>query len=129
MTLFPSLSSKLTMFKADNGSQSQALLRDTDFADMHARAFGDASKKASEGFEPTVSLQVEAIGFDTNQALTSRTLDNISLYEAGFAKYTSLCLKKNSNSCVLVRAYDQATLMATIYRIGPGSHSRMRIFN
>ena len=85
----------------------------------------------SDGFTETSQLQVEAIGYDMNQALTGRTLENISVYrvESGEIEYISNRLKKNSNSCALVRASDprQFTLISTIYRFGPGRHPRMRI--
>ncbi|KAK2612550.1 hypothetical protein QQS21_001488 [Conoideocrella luteorostrata] len=88
-----------------------------------------------DGFLATSELQVEAIGYDTNQALSgNRTLENISVYgvESGAPmqeKYTSIRLKKNSNSCTLVRPSDahQKALISTIYRWGPGRHPRMRI--
>lgn len=89
------------------------------------------SSSSSEGFIATRQLQVRAIGYDVNQALTGRTLENISVYriESGEAEYISIRLKKNSNSCALVRASDprQTSLISTIYRIGPGRHPRMRI--
>lgn len=66
-----------------------------------------------------------------NQALTGRRLENISVFqpESSEAEYASIRLKKNSNSCALVRASDprQAALVSTIYRFGPGRHPRMRI--
>lgn len=55
----------------------------------------------------------------------------ISVYrvQSGEAEYTSVRLKKNSNSCALVRASDprQNTLISTIYRFGPGRHPKMHI--
>ena len=84
-----------------------------------------------DGFSPTSQLQVQAIGYDVNQALTGKTLENITVYrvESGEAEYISIRLKKNSNSCALVRASDpsQTPLISTIYRFGPGRHPRMRI--
>lgn len=93
----------------------------------------DQSSNSSsfDGFFPTSELQVQAIGYDVDQALTGRTLENISVYsvESGDAEYISVRLKKNSNSCALVRASDprQSTLVSTIYRVGPGRSPRMRI--
>ncbi|KAI2787792.1 hypothetical protein POX_f08169 [Penicillium oxalicum] len=89
-----------------------------------------------DSFHPTSELQVEAIGYDTNQALSGRKkLENISVFrvESGEPvqeKYTSLRLKRSSNSCALVRSSDphQNALISTIYRWGPGRHPRMRIF-
>lgn len=90
-----------------------------------------SSSDYSDGFVVTVQLQVQVIGYDVNQALTGRTLENISIFRPGSkeAEYSSIRLKKNSNSCALVRASDprQATLISTIYRFGPGRHPRMRI--
>ncbi|KAJ6443798.1 GMC oxidoreductase [Purpureocillium lavendulum] len=86
------------------------------------------------GFLATSELQVEAIGYDTNQALSGSKLENISVYsvESGapaHEKYTSIRLKTNSNSCALVQSSDpsQSALISTIYRWGPGRHPRMRI--
>jgi len=90
-----------------------------------------SSSDYSDGFVVTVQVQVQVIGYDVNQALTGRTLENISIFRPGSkeAEYASIRLKKNSNSCALVRASDprQATLISTIYRFGPGRHPRMRI--
>ncbi|KAL2209870.1 hypothetical protein CC79DRAFT_1365286 [Sarocladium strictum] len=87
----------------------------------------------STGFNPTTQLQVQAIGYDMNQALTGKTLENITAYRAdtGDAEYVSMRLKKNSNSCALVRAADpaQTPLISTIYRIGPGRGPKMRILS
>lgn len=92
-----------------------------------------SSSSSSDGFIATSELQVQAIGYDANQALTGRTLENISVYrvESGDAEYISIRLKKNSNSCALVRTSDQrqTPLISTIYRIGPGRPPRMRILS
>lgn len=84
----------------------------------------------SNNFTPTNHLQIQAIGYDVNQALTSRTLENIFVFrpKSSEAEYASMRLTKNSNSCALVRTSDpHATLISTIYRFGPGRHPRMRI--
>lgn len=90
-----------------------------------------SSSKDLTGFVATSELQVQAIGYDVNQALTGRTLENISIFRSGSkeADYVSIRLKKSSNSCALVRASDphQTTLISTIYRFGPGRRPRMRI--
>ncbi|KAF9879538.1 hypothetical protein CkaCkLH20_03081 [Colletotrichum karsti] len=76
-------------------------------------------------------LDIQAIGYDTNQALTGNTLENIPVYRVGSGEleYTSIRLKKNSNSCALVRGSDttQTPVISTIYRWGPGRRPRMRI--
>ncbi|KAL5346580.1 hypothetical protein ACLOAV_008287 [Pseudogymnoascus australis] len=84
----------------------------------------------SNNFTSTNHLQIQAIGYDVNQALTSRTLENIFVFRPKSSEvvYASMRLKKNSNSCALVRASDpHATLISTIYRFGPMRHPRMRI--
>lgn len=96
-----------------------------------------ASNQSSPGgFLTTNELQVEAIGYNTNEALTGmKKLENISVYtvESGVptpdAKYISLRPKRSSNSCALVRTTDphQNALISTVYRWGPGRHPRMRI--
>jgi hypothetical protein len=92
-----------------------------------------SSTNASNQFTPTSQLQVQAIGYDSNQALTGKSLENISVYrvESGEAEYISMRLKRSSNSCALVRTADpsQTPLISTIYRIGPGRHPRMRILH
>lgn len=92
---------------------------------------GSSSSTSSEGFIATSELQVQAIGYDVNQAIMGRTLENIAVYrvQSGEAEYNSIRLKKKSNSCALVRASDprQNPLISTIYRFGPGRHPRMRI--
>lgn len=80
-------------------------------------------------------LQVEAIGYSTNQALCGcKTLENISVYSVDPGapmqeKYISVRPKRNSNSCALVQSSDpsQSALISTIYRWGPGRNPRMRI--
>lgn len=85
----------------------------------------------SDGFAVTHQLQIQAIGYDVDQAITGRTLENISVYriDSNEPQYTSIRVAKNSNSCALVRSSDprQAPLISTIYRFGPGRHPRMRI--
>lgn len=89
------------------------------------------AQEASSSFKATVHLQIEAIGYDLNQALSCRTLENIPVInlDTGQPAYQSLRLKRTSNSCALVRADDpdQNALISTIYRIGPGRRPRMRI--
>ena len=93
-------------------------------------SYNDANGSHSV-FSPTSALQVQAIGYDTNQALTGKTLENISVFRVDTDKeeYTSVRRKKSSNSCALVRASDpNTTLISTIYRFGPGRHPRMHVF-
>lgn len=84
-----------------------------------------------DSFLATSVLQVQAIGYDVNQALTGKTLENISVYRmpSGEAAYVSFRIKRKSNSCALVRASDRHrnTVISTIYRFGPGRHPKMRI--
>ncbi|QKX62249.1 uncharacterized protein TRUGW13939_09408 [Talaromyces rugulosus] len=103
-----------------------------DYKEVIASDYASSQSSLPDGFLATSVLQVEAIGYDTNQALSgSKTLENISVYsvESGAAKYTSVRLKRSSNSCALVRSSDprQNALISTIYRWGPGRHPRMRI--
>ncbi|KAB8276144.1 hypothetical protein BDV30DRAFT_47230 [Aspergillus minisclerotigenes] len=107
MTLFSS-SSKSTLPKSGS--------------DSHSHHHSSSSNRNFGGFVPTATLQVQTIGYDVDQALTGRTLENISVFRSGSrdAEYGSIRLKKNSNSCALVRVSDQATLMSTIYCFGPG---------
>jgi len=90
-----------------------------------------SSPSASDAFFATNQLEVHAIGYDVDQALTGRTLENISVsrVESGEAEYISVRPQKNSNSCALVRTSDprQTPIISTIYRFGPGRHPRMRI--
>jgi hypothetical protein len=127
MPLFSSSSSKSTLPKSGSDSHSDPPPRYSEAVESDP---GSSSKDLG-GFVPTATLQVEAIGYDVNQALTGRTLENISVFRAGStdAEYVSMRLKKNSNSCALVRVSDEATLISTIYRWGPGRHPRMRILN
>ncbi|KAE8396912.1 hypothetical protein BDV37DRAFT_289874 [Aspergillus pseudonomiae] len=100
-------------------------------SDSHSDHHSSSSNRDFGGFVSTATLQVRAIGYDVDQALTGRTLENISVFRSGSrdAKYVSIRLKKNSNSCGLVRVSDQAALMSTIYRFGPGKQPQMRILN
>ncbi|CAL5865806.1 uncharacterized protein PFLUO_LOCUS12 [Penicillium psychrofluorescens] len=127
MGLFSSSKSRSRLSKSANDWKSEA-------PPEYKEAIGShypSSSSSSDGFIATSKLQVQAIGYDMNQALTGRTLENISVYrvESGEAEYISIRLKKNSNSCALVRASDprQISLISTIYRFGPGRHPRMRI--
>ncbi|KAF6814633.1 hypothetical protein CPLU01_14355 [Colletotrichum plurivorum] len=78
-------------------------------------------------------LDIQAIGYDTNQALTGNVLENIPVYRVGSGEleYTSIRLKKSSNSCALIRGGDssQTPMIATIYRWGPGRRPRIRILS
>jgi hypothetical protein len=86
---------------------------------------------ASPNIFATSQLQIQAVGYDTNQALTGTTLENISVYrvDSGELEYISLRLKRNSSSCALVSGSDsnRIPLMATIYRWGPGRPPKIRI--
>lgn len=92
-----------------------------------------ASSSASPGttFAATSQLQVQAVGYDTNQALTGMTSENIPVYrvDSGEVEYTSIRLKRTSNSCALVRGSDLTCtpLISTIYRWGPGRPPKMRV--
>ncbi|KAK0631113.1 hypothetical protein B0T17DRAFT_489548 [Bombardia bombarda] len=129
MPLFSLSSSKSTLPKPGSDSHSDPPPRYSEAVDSNYD--GSSSSKNFDGFVPTATLQVQAIGYDVNQALTGRTLENISVFRSGStdAEYVSIRLKKSSNSCALVRVSDDATLMSTIYRWGPGRHPRMRIFD
>lgn len=73
-----------------------------------------------DSFIPTRHLQVQAIGYDMNEALYGTKLENISIdnVESGKPEYISIRQKKSSNSCALVRASDpDQTLIST----GPGT--------
>lgn len=98
---------------------------------------GYASTQTStiEGLPSTSELQIEALGYNCNQALRgSKILETISVYsiECGtplHEKYTSIRPKRESNSCALVRTSDpqQSALISTVYRWGPGRPPRMHI--
>ena len=83
-------------------------------------------------FVPTVQLDIKAVGYDDNQALIGKSLENITIHQvdSGETKYTSFRLKRSSNSCALVRGSDPngPALIATIYRWGPGRHPRIKLF-
>lgn len=128
MGLFSSSSSKSTLSQSGSDPHSDPPPTYKEAVGSHHYS---SSSKYSDGFVATGQLQIQAIGYDVNQALTGRTLENISVFQPGSseAEYASIRLKKNSNSCALVRASDprQAALISTIYRFGPGRHPRMRI--
>ena len=128
MTLFSSLSSKSKLSKSDSDSHSDPPPRYSEVLESHRHS---SSSEDYGSFAPTATLQVQAIRYDVNQALTGRTLENISVVRSGSsdAEYVSIQLQRKSNSCVLVRASDQATLLSTIYRFSPGRHPRMRILD
>lgn len=122
MGLLSSIKAKAGLSKSESdwNSESSADEKDTNGFD----------NTASSNFLATSNLNIHAIGYDTNQALTGRTLENISVYrvESGQAEYVSIREKKSSNSCALVRTSDQdRTLISTIYRFGPGRHPKMHI--
>ncbi|KAB8217938.1 hypothetical protein BDV33DRAFT_176390 [Aspergillus novoparasiticus] len=106
-----------------------------DYNEVVASDYASNQSSSPDGFLATSEFQVEAMGYNTNQALSgSKTLENISVYSVEFGapiqeKYTSIRLKRSSNSCALVRSSDprQNALISTIYRWGPGRHPRMRI--
>lgn len=126
MTLFSSSSSKSTLRRSGSDSHSDP---PPQYSDAVGFNHDSSNSKDFSGFVPTAALEVQAIGYDVNQALTGRTLENISVFRSGSsdAEYISIRLKKNSNSCALVRVPDQATLISTIYRFGPWRHPRIRI--
>jgi hypothetical protein len=92
---------------------------------------GSSSSTLPNAFAATGQLQIQAVGYDTNQALTGMKMENISVHNvnSGESEYTSIRLKRTSNSCALVRGSDPngTPLIATIYRWGPGRPPRMRI--
>lgn len=94
---------------------------------------GPSSPLPPNGFIATSNLQVQSMGYDYNQALSGKYMENINVYRAdtGDAEYISVRRKKSSNSCALVRTADpsQTPLISTIYRIGPGRSPRMRILH
>ncbi|KAB8256588.1 hypothetical protein BDV32DRAFT_128728 [Aspergillus pseudonomiae] len=105
-----------------------------DYNEVVASDAASNQSSSPDGFLATSEFQVEALGYDTNQALSGKFLENISVYSVEFGaptqeKYTSIRLKSSSNSCALVRPSDprQNALISTIYRWGPGRHPRMRI--
>ncbi|ATY64307.1 hypothetical protein A9K55_004354 [Cordyceps militaris] len=117
MGLFSSIRSKAGMSKSESGWNSES----------------SADEKDSHGagtFLATSNLDVHALGYDTNQALTGKTLENIAVrrVESGETEYVSMRQKKSSNSCALVRPSDpDRTLISTIYRFGPGRHPTMHL--
>lgn len=90
-----------------------------------------SSSSSPNAFVATSQLQVQAIGYDANQAYIGKTLEQISVYrvDSGAVEYISLRPKRSSNSCALVRGSDSnhTPLISTIYRWGPGRSPRMRI--
>jgi hypothetical protein len=128
MGLFSTSSSKSRLSKSGSDWHSDPPPEYKEAIGSHRYSSGS---QYSDDFVATGQLQVQAIGYDVNQALTGRTLETISVFRPGSreAEYASIRLKKKSNSCALVRASDahQATLISTIYRFGPGRHPRMRI--
>ncbi|TQV98803.1 hypothetical protein V2A60_007498 [Cordyceps javanica] len=124
MGLLSSIKSKTGMSKSESGWNS-----DSSADDKEGHGF-DQGAAPSSSFLATSNLDVHAIGYDVNQALTGKTLENISVRraESGETEYVSMRQKKSSNSCALVRTSDQdRTLISTIYRIGPGRHPKMHI--
>ncbi|CAH0057831.1 unnamed protein product [Clonostachys solani] len=94
---------------------------------------GGASSSSAPptAFTGTHQLQVQTLGYDTDQALSGWTFENISIYrvDRGEVEYISLRLQQTSNSCALVRGSDthRTPLISTIYRRGPGRNPRIRI--
>jgi len=118
--------------KSSNGGDSDPLHFDPPPEYKEAIASSSPSSSlSSDTFTVTDQLQIQAIGYDVDQALTGRTLENISIYgvDSKEAEYVSIRLTKSSNSCALVRASDsrQAPIISTIYRFGPGRHPKMCI--
>ncbi|KAF7556332.1 hypothetical protein G7Z17_g1497 [Cylindrodendrum hubeiense] len=96
-----------------------------------AGSYPASGSTSTNTFTATSQFQVQAIGYDLDQALTGMTLENIPVYNVGTGEidYTSIRLKRNSNSCALVRGCNPngTPLIATVYRWGPLRHPRMRI--
>jgi hypothetical protein len=102
---------------------------------------GASVSPTTASFAPTTRLQIHATGVTSSSSLCSQDLSPISVFrvdhgtstsgiESTKPEYLSLRLKKNSNSCALVRDSDPShtPLNATIYRWGPGRHPKIRIF-
>lgn len=106
--------------------------------------YSDAGDIESASFIPTTHLQIHTPGVGSCAALSAQAPIPIPVFRvspsdhlsfpavpAGEPVYVSHRLKKNSNSCALVRGSDldgSAPLNATIYRWGPGRCPRIRIF-
>ncbi|CAG9982272.1 unnamed protein product [Clonostachys byssicola] len=92
---------------------------------------GASSSAPPTAFTGTHQLQVQTLGYDTEQALSGWTFENISIYtvDRGEVEYISLRLQQTSNSCALVRGSDttRTPLISTIYRRGPGRNPKIRI--
>ncbi|OAR00079.1 hypothetical protein LLEC1_05388 [Akanthomyces lecanii] len=122
MGLLSSLKSKAGKSKSESDWNSESSADEKGGSHKTTAAFSN--------FLATSNLDVHAIGYDMNQALTGNTLENISVrrVESGQTEYVSMRQKKNSNSCALVRTSDQdRTVISTIYRFGPGRHPKMHI--
>ncbi|CAH0027613.1 unnamed protein product [Clonostachys rhizophaga] len=92
---------------------------------------GASSSAPPTAFTGTHQLQVQTLGYDTDQALSGWVFENISIYtvDRGEVEYISLRLQQTSNSCALVRGSDtnRTPLISTIYRRGPGRNPKIRI--
>lgn len=132
MGLYDSLT-KCRRSKSPNFSHPDNLPSDLPPPD-YKEAISTSSRSTSplpNTFAVTKQLQIQAIGYDMNQAITGRKLENISIFgvESRQPEYTSVRLSASSNSCALVRASDarQTPIISTVYRFGPGRSPRMRI--
>lgn len=110
-----------------SNSSSDAPPRYTEVIGSHS-----VSPSYSGDFVPTKQLDIQAIGYDEEQALIGWKLENIPVIspETGETKYISIRLKKSSYSCTLVRvAPDDSytSLISTVYRFGPWRHPKMKI--
>jgi hypothetical protein len=133
------LQSKLVKDQQDFGSVDSRSSMDSESEPPPAYQATVSSHAASSststagGFAATTQLQVQAVGYDTNQALCGTKLENISVYrvDSGDIEYTSIRLNRSSNSCALVRGVgpNGTPLNSTIYRWGPGRAPRMRILS
>jgi hypothetical protein len=95
---------------------------------------------AMASFALTTQLQINTTGVTSSSSLYSQDLVPISVFridpgtptsgiESTDPEYLSFRLRKNSNSCALVRGSDRngTPLNATLYRWGPGRPPRIRI--
>lgn len=124
---------------------ASSMLSDSEAPPTYSEAISDSIAGASvspatANFALTTQLQIHATGVTSSSSLCSQHLVPIPVFridpgtptagiEYSEPEYLSLRLKKNSNSCALVRGLDpnRTPLNATVYRWGPGRSPRIRI--
>lgn len=98
----------------------------------HVGASSAGQEFFDSDFSPTKQLQIEAVGYTFESSLYGNNFEQIAVFSpvTNDREYTSIRLKKSSNSCALVRGADAnaSPLLATIYRWGPGRPPKIRIF-